>query len=242
MKIPKTAPLIVLTGAGISAGSGLATFRGSGGLWAGYDINEVATPEGFQRDPELVHDFYNMRRHESAAALPNAAHRALAALEDAWEGPFLLVTQNVDDLHEKAGSRRLIHMHGRLNSVLCTACGKRSEWHEDTGSQIPCPHCGQPALRPDIVWFGEMPYHMEEIGAALENAGLFLSIGTSGTVYPAAGFVAYAKEQGAETVEINLENTHNPLFDRHVSGDAAATLPAFVESLLRSRSGNGSSI
>ncbi|TPW32549.1 NAD-dependent deacylase [Martelella alba] len=240
MKIPKTAPLIVLTGAGISAGSGLATFRGSGGLWAGHDINEVATPEGFQRDPELVHDFYNMRRCESANALPNAAHRALAALESSWEGPFLLVTQNVDDLHEKAGSRRLIHMHGSLNSVLCLACGRRSEWHDDTDSHIPCPHCGRPALRPDIVWFGEMPYHMEEIGAALEQAGLFLSVGTSGTVYPAAGFVAYAKEQGAKTVEINLEDTHNPLFDRHISGDATQTLPAFVHSLLSEADRGGS--
>nr|WP_272213531.1 NAD-dependent deacylase [Marinicella sp. W31]MDC2879489.1 NAD-dependent deacylase [Marinicella sp. W31] len=235
MKISPKASIVVLTGAGISAESGLATFRDSGGLWADHDIRDVATPEGFHRNPDLVFDFYNARRREAAKASPNAAHNALAALENAWQGDFLLITQNVDSLHEKAGSKKVLHMHGKLNSVLCNECGSHQDWQGDLDNGMVCSSCARASLRPDIVWFGEMPYDMERVEDALDRAELFVAIGTSGTVYPAAGFVTEAAGKGARTVELNLEATGNPLFDDCREGAAATTVPAFVEALMSER-------
>ncbi|AMM85828.1 NAD-dependent deacylase [Martelella sp. AD-3] len=235
MHISPKASIVVLTGAGISAESGLATFRDNGGLWADHDIRDVATPEGFHRNPDLVFDFYNLRRREAAKARPNAAHYALARLENDWQGPFLLITQNVDSLHEKAGSKNVLHMHGKLNSALCYECGSHQPWEGDLDDGEICSSCTRPALRPDIVWFGEMPYDMERIEEALGGAELFVSIGTSGTVYPAAGFVMEAAGNGARTVEVNLQATGNPLFEDCYEGPAATTVPAFVEAMLAGR-------
>ena len=180
--------IVVLTGAGVSAQSGVPTFRAADGLWEGHRVEDVATPEGFARDPGLVQSFYNARRAHLARVEPNAAHRALARLDDAWEGGFLLVTQNVDDLHERAGSSRLIHMHGELKRAWCRACDARCGWQGALTGSVACPGCGEAGwMRPDIVWFGEMPYEMDAIGVALEACDLFVSIGTSGAVYPAAG-------------------------------------------------------
>lgn len=232
MKIDPSSPIVVLTGAGISAESGLATFRDQGGLWEGHSIEDVATPAGFHKNPDLVFDFYNMRRREAAKARPNAAHNALAALENAWDGDFLLVTQNVDNLHEKAGSKRVLHMHGRLDSALCYECGSHQHWEGDLDRDCFCTSCSRPSLRPDIVWFGEMPYDMDAIENAIERAALFVAIGTSGTVYPAAGFVMTAASAGALTVEINLEATGNHLFKKHLTGPASSAVPAFVSALL----------
>src|SRR5881628_3504226 len=178
--------IVILTGAGISAESGLATFRGLDGLWEGHRVEDVATPEAFRRDPALVHAFYDARRAKLGTVQPNAAHLALARLDAEWPGELLIVTQNVDDLHERAGATRLLHMHGELQSALCAACGVRTEWNGDLPPEEVCPNCDTPALRPDIVFFGEMPYEMERIEQALANADLFVSIGTSGAVYPAA--------------------------------------------------------
>lgn len=197
--------IVILTGAGISAESGLGTFRDEGGLWAQHRIEDVATPEGFARDPELVHRFYNARRAQAAEASPNAAHYALVELEKKLDGALLIVTQNVDSLHEKAGSTSVLHMHGRLNGALCGACGHRWDAPLVMQTQDSCPSCAAPAARPDIVWFGEIPYEMDRIAEALEKADVFVSIGTSGEVYPAANFVAEADHYGAHTVELNLE-------------------------------------
>jgi NAD-dependent deacetylase len=229
--------IVVLTGAGISAESGLATFRGAGGLWEGHRLQDVATPEAFARDPVLVQRFYNMRRAQLRApgVEPNAAHLALARLERAWPGEVLVVTQNVDDLHERAGSRNLIHMHGELMRALCLDCRGSSPWREDLGERSACPRCRAPGrLRPDIVWFGEMPYRMDEIYQALARCDLFLSVGTSGQVYPAAGFVEVVRDSGdARTVEINLEPSAVATgFAEHRTGPAGALVPAFVEELL----------
>ena len=231
--------LIVLTGAGISAESGLSTFRDPEGLWARYRIEDVATPEAFARDPARVHAFYNARRAQlrDPAIQPNAAHHALARLIAAWRAPTLLVTQNVDDLHDRAmrgdGAAALLHMHGELGRTRCLACGATQPWREDLSTATPCPACGQAGgLRPDVVWFGEMPLGMERIEAALEDCGLFVSIGTSGQVYPAAGFVAALRGR-ARTVELNLERsagTH--LFDEAEHGPATQCVPRFVERLL----------
>jgi NAD-dependent deacetylase len=230
--------LVILTGAGISAESGLSTFRGRGGLWEGHRIEDVATPEAFARDPALVHRFYNLRRRQllDPAVQPNAAHRALVRLEQEWPGEFLLVTQNVDDLHERAGSCRLLHMHGELLKVRCQACGDIRVWHEDLDCSDCCPTCGEMGtLRPDVVWFGEMPKHLDRIYAALGCCDLFVAIGTSGQVYPAAGFVEVAQAQaGARTVELNLEaSAVSHLFDEHRFGPASVTVPEFVEEVLR---------
>jgi NAD-dependent deacetylase len=223
--------IVVLTGAGISRESGLDTFRDAGGLWSQVRIEDVATPEAFARDPQRVHAFYNHRRAQLAGVQPNAAHLALAGLEQHFAGEVLVVTQNVDDLHERAGSRNLLHMHGELLRARCTSCGARPNWHGDTGANVPCPSCGACALRPDVVWFGEMPRHMEEIEAALERCELFVSIGTSGTVYPAAGFVQRASGH-ARTVELNLEPSGSYLFDQSVVGPATQTVPGLVRDLL----------
>lgn len=224
--------IVILTGAGISAESGLDTFRDPSGIWAKYDYRRVATPEGFRDDPALVHEFYNMRRREAAKRAPNAAHLALARLEKEWPGGFLLVTQNIDGLHERAGSEKLRHMHGTLDGALCAACGARFPHEGEMGADTACPACaGVGRVRPDVVWFGEMPYFMDEIFDALATADLFVSIGTSGTVYPAAGFVREAKQAGAWTVELNLEASGG-YFDTIIEGRATETVPDFINRLL----------
>jgi NAD-dependent deacetylase len=228
--------IVVLTGAGISAESGLATFRGADGLWEGHRVEDVASPAGFERDPALVQRFYNLRRAALAGVQPNAAHHALVRLEREWPGDFLLVTQNVDDLHERAGSRRLRHMHGELRRALCLACERSLPWGGDIAPQSVCPQCGAPGrLRPDIVWFGEMPYGMDEIFTSLGRCGLFLAVGTSGHVYPAAGFVQSASAAGARTIEVNLAETlTTDSFDEHRAGPATVVLPPLVDELLAS--------
>jgi len=218
---------VILTGAGISAESGLGTFRDEGGLWAQHRIEDVATPEGFARDPELVQRFYNMRRAEAVKAVPNAAHRALAALEAVHD--VLIVTQNVDGLHEAAGSKNVLHMHGSLARAMCATCQARWDAPLVMTVSDACPSCGEKATRPDIVWFGEIPYGMERIDAALNQAALFASIGTSGNVYPAAGFVAEARRLGVPTVELNLEpSVGYSMFDEVRIGPASETVPEWV--------------
>jgi NAD-dependent deacetylase len=225
--------IVILTGAGVSAESGLGTFRDVDGLWTRYDLSEVATPEGFARNPALVHDFYNARRRTCRAARPNAAHSALARLERGFAGEVLVVTQNIDDLHERAGSRLVWHMHGELARALCAACGHRWDAPEVMTPADPCPACGAPATRPDVVWFGEVPYLMDEIWRALEAADLFVSIGTSGTVYPAAGFVEIAAGSGAMTLELNLEPSDMAsAFAETRAGPASALVPAWVAEVL----------
>ncbi|MEK9212612.1 NAD-dependent deacylase [Sphingomonas sp. 2378] len=228
-----TPNIVILTGAGISAESGIATFRGPGGLWEGHRVEDVCTPEALAADPVLVHRFYDLRRAALATVSPNAAHDALARLDRVWPGELLIVTQNVDDLHERAGARRLLHMHGALKRALCTACGERFGWEEALPPGTPCPACAAPALRPDIVFFGEMPYHMERIEAALAEADLFVSIGTSGAVYPAAGFVRMASAYGARTLELNLERSEGSgWFDESRLASAGQLVPEWVEQML----------
>lgn len=225
--------VVVLTGAGISAESGVATFRDSGGLWEGHDVMEVATPEGFERDPDLVLRFYDERRANVRAVEPNAAHVALARLEEHLGQNLTVVTQNVDDLHQRAGSRNVLHMHGELLRARCLACGERVGWSGDLSPYPPCPMCALPQLRPDIVWFGEMPYHMQEIEVLLRSADLFVAIGTSGEVYPAAGFAAAADAFGARTVEINLSPTRGETaFSEVHEGRATVVVPQWVDAFL----------
>ena len=226
--------VVVLTGAGISAESGVPTFRDANGLWEGHRVEEVATPEAFDLQPSVVHRFYDERRAALDGVGPNDAHRALARLEDELGDDLLVVTQNIDDLHERGGSTRVLHMHGELRSALCRACGGRTPWELPLAHRPPCPRCGVTELRPDVVWFGEVPYQMDRIQDALEAADLFVSIGTSGAVYPAAGFVQYAARSGARTLELNLqpsEGTH--LFDDARHGPASALVPAWADELLR---------
>ena len=231
--------LVVLTGAGISAESGVPTFRASDGLWEGHRVEEVATPQGFAANPALVQDFYNQRRAGLSKVEPNAAHLALAELAARWRGDFTLVTQNVDDLHDRAHQQikpahgfSLIHMHGDLLKVRCTRTGKVMDWHSDLQPYHPSPFDPSGYLRPHIVWFGEIPLEMERIEKALATCDLFLSIGTSGNVYPAAGFVQLAGMVGARTVEINLEPTEGRnLFAEHLYGPATQVLPPFLASL-----------
>lgn len=225
--------IAILTGAGISAESGVATFRGPGGLWEGHRVEDVCTPEALARDPYLVHRFYDLRRAALAEVQPNPAHEALARLDAAWRGELLIVTQNVDDLHERAGARRMVHMHGELKSALCARCGAQTPWEAALPPGTPCGQCGAAALRPDIVFFGEMPYHMDQIAAALSAADLFVSIGTSGAVYPAAGFVQTAAAYGARTLELNLEPSEGShWFDESRQGPAGALVPAWVDEVL----------
>ena len=228
--------IVILTGAGVSAESGLATFRGPEGLWEGHRVEDVATPEAFRRDPALVHSFYDARRAKLASVSPNAAHEALARLEAEWPGEFLLVTQNVDDLHERAGSKRLVHMHGELTSGWCLECDERFRWTGPMGETASCLSCGkQGSVRPDIVWFGEMPYAMEQIDDALRRCDLFVSIGTSGAVYPAAGFVQTARYCGAGTLEINLEpSLGSHMFDQCRIGRAGDMVPSWVDEMIHS--------
>ncbi|MCW2393915.1 MULTISPECIES: NAD-dependent deacylase [unclassified Sphingobium] len=233
--MPDSNALVILTGAGISAESGLETFRSEDGLWAQHRIEDVCTPQALARDAALVHRFYDMRRAALDRVEPNPAHEALAWLEAHWPGELLLVTQNVDDLHERGGSRNLLHMHGALNSALCAACDYRLPWTGPLPPAAACPTCGAPDLRPDIVFFGEMPYQMARIEAALARADLFVSIGTSGAVYPAAGFVRMAQAYGARTLELNLEPSEGSAwFDESRLGPASQLVPAWVEEMLAS--------
>ena len=218
----------MLSGAGLSAEAGLGTFRDADGLWTRYPLERVATPEGFAADPALVHDFYNARRANMRAAVPGPAHAALARLSR--RDGVTLVTQNVDDLLERAGARDVVHMHGALSRALCHACGARWDAPETMAPSDPCPACAAAATRPDVVWFGEVPYHMDRIEAALAEADLFVSIGTSGTVYPAAGFVERARMAGAETLELNLEASGGR-FDSVREGPASRLVPAWVAEL-----------
>ncbi|MGE5477112.1 MAG: Sir2 family NAD+-dependent deacetylase [Bacteroidales bacterium] len=230
------APIVILTGAGISKESGLDTFRCAGGIWNTVRLEDVATPEGYLRNPKLVQDFYNARRQQLADPdiQPNAAHHALARLEREWPGEVLLVTQNIDDLHERAGSENLIHMHGELRKVHCQRCGHVLDWHDDLDGATPCPDCARPALRPHVVWFGEMPLEMDRIYDALDACALFVSIGTSGHVYPAAGFVHAVRQRGtAHTMELNLDPSEGAsLFAEAIYGPASQVVPAFVDQLL----------
>ena len=257
--------IVVLTGAGISADSGLATFRGADGLWEGHRVEDVATPEAYRRDPALVHQFYDARRARLGVVEPNAAHEALARLDQEWPGELLIVTQNVDDLHERAGAKRLLHMHGELAKGWCLSCNKRFPWQgpmspftvrpepvdglhfsggeseeqpfdklRANGFVNVCPQCASVGqVRPDIVWFGEMPYDMERIERALQTADLFVSIGTSGAVYPAAGFVQTARYCGAHCIEMNLEPSQGSnFFDESRMGRAKELVPAWVDEAL----------
>jgi NAD-dependent deacetylase len=229
--------IFVLTGAGVSAESGLGTFRDRDGLWARFDPMKLATPEAFARDPEQVHSFYNMRRRNLLTAEPNEAHRALARLEAGLEergGSLFLCTQNIDDLHERAGSRRVAHMHGELLKARCTSCGEVMPWNDDMSADASCPACGARSMRPHVVWFGEIPLAMDEIVEALAEADLFVAIGTSGSVYPAAGFVGEARGHGVRTCEINLVPSDNARqFDEARYGPAGEVVPGWVDDLLR---------
>jgi len=226
--------IVILTGAGLSAESGVPTFRDKEGIWAQYDYREVATPQGFAKNPKMVHEFYNMRRRAHADVKPNAAHDALARLERDYPGDVTIVTQNVDALHEQAGSRNLIHMHGEIFSALCVNCHSSRPWTEDLSLELKCPACGKTGgMRPDVVWFGEVPYHMERIAEMLSAADLFVSIGTSGNVYPAAGFVAQAVSNGTRAVELNLEPSEGiSLFHEAIHGPATEVVPKYVDRLL----------
>ncbi len=226
--------IVILTGAGVSAGSGLQTFRAADGLWEGHRVEDVATPEAFARNPGLVQSFYDARRARLGEVEPNAAHVALARLDAEWRGELLIVTQNVDDLHERAGAKRLLHMHGEVLKGWCLRCNERFAWAKAMGTDAACPACDTIGMvRPDIVWFGEMPYEMERIEAALLKADQFVSVGTSGAVYPAAGFVQTARYCGAATLEINLEPSQgSSYFDERRYGQASKLVPDWVEEML----------
>lgn len=230
--------LVVLTGAGVSAESGLATFRAEDGLWAGQNIEDVCTPEAFARDPDRVCQFYDERKLLAAAAQPNAAHRALAGLERLWQkharGDFLLITQNVDDLHERAGSRKVIHIHGELNSAYCMDCGFHGPRFGAFDGNRECPSCEREMLRPDIVFFGEVPRRLPAIEEALRACDVFVAIGTSGQVFPAAGFVQIAKSQGAKTFLLNLEIPERACdFDVYLAGIATELVPQWISELTK---------
>ncbi|MEO0882752.1 MAG: NAD-dependent deacylase [Pseudomonadota bacterium] len=234
--------IVILTGAGISAESGLGTFRDKDGIWTKYPLEDLATPEGFERNPEFVHGFYNDRRAALITARPHAGHTALARFEEEWcarGNEFVLVTQNVDNLHEQAGSssERLIHMHGELMKVRCGLCGTVVEQSEAISTESICTACGQKGhMRPHVVWFGEIPFGMDEISLALSTVDLFISVGTSGNVYPAAGFVEMARTVGARTVELNLEPSENAhVFDETLYGPASEIVPRWTRDFLASQ-------
>ena len=226
--------IVILTGAGISAESGVPTFRDAGGLWEGHRIEEVATPGAFLRNPRLVHRFYNLRRADLAERQPNAAHQAISRLQACRPGRVFLVTQNVDDLHERGGSSELLHMHGELRRARCERCLARYEWDQDLGTDTACWECGRTeCVRPDIVWFGEMPYGLDLIEQAMSEADLFIAIGTSGLVYPAAGLVELALERRIPRLEFNLTETDaSPYFSETFPGPATQTVPRWVEQFL----------
>jgi NAD-dependent deacetylase len=233
---PETPGILILTGAGISQESGLATFRDADGIWSQVRLEEVATPEAFVRDPARVQAFYNARRRQlqHPSVIPNAAHEALARLEAVRPGEVVIATQNIDDLHERAGSRAVIHMHGELMKARCTACGKTTVWYDDLTGNEACPICAIEAqLRPHVVWFGEMPLHLDAIYQVLAQCRVFVSIGTSGSVEPAASFVEEARRAGAHTVELNLEPSHSAsLFAERIYGPASTIVPEFVTRLI----------
>lgn len=225
--------IVVLTGAGISAESGVPTFRDADGLWEGHRVEDVATPEAYDAQPRVVQEFYDARRAALATVEPNPAHVALGRLEEVLGDDLFLVTQNIDDLHERGGSTRVHHMHGELLSALCRACGGRSRWDGDLVDHPPCPRCGVTELRPDVVWFGEIPHDMDAILAELQQADLFVSVGTSGAVYPAAGFVQYAARHGARTLELNLQPSEGTsFFQESRQGPAGVLVPAWVDEVL----------
>ena len=225
--------IVILTGAGISAESGLGTFRDADGLWARHRIEDVATPEGFARDPALVHRFYNARRAQAVEARPNPAHAALARLQAEHRGEVVIVTQNVDGLHEAAGARDVIHMHGALSGALCAACGARWPAPLVMRPEDACPACAARMTRPDVVWFGEIPYRMEEIGQHLDGANVFAAIGTSGQVWPAAGFAQQAQRAGAWRVEMNLDPSDiTGDFSETRLGRASEVVPVWVTEVL----------
>ncbi|MEO9322068.1 NAD-dependent deacylase [Nocardioides sp. C4-1] len=227
--------IVVLTGAGISAESGVPTFRDADGLWEGHHVEDVATPEAYEAQPTMVQEFYDARRAALATVEPNPAHQALGRLEQELGDDLFLVTQNIDDLHERGGSTRVHHMHGELRSALCRACHARVEWTGTLVDYPPCPRCGITELRPDVVWFGEIPYGMDEIMVELQRADLFVSIGTSGAVYPAAGFVQFAARHGARTLELNLVPSEGtPFFTEARHGPAGVLVPAWVDEVLGS--------
>ena len=233
--------IVVLTGAGISAESGVPTFRDAGGLWEGHRVQDVATPEAFERDPDTVQRFYDARRRAVASVAPNRAHAALARLEAELGDDLLLVTQNIDDLHERAGSGRVRHMHGEIFRARCTACEARVDVPGDLVDSPACPGCGERMLRPDVVWFGEMPYWLDDIDLALVACERFVAIGTSGAVHPAAGFVLTAAAFGAETLELNLaESEITPFFDESRLGLASEVVPRWVDEVLAGRMSRGS--
>ncbi len=238
MPVSSVQSIVVLTGAGISAESGIKTFRDIDGLWENYRVEEVASPGGFAADPVLVHRFYNLRRHNllHGGIDPNPAHKALAGLEQEFPGDFLLVTQNIDNLHERAGSLRMVHMHGEILKMRCSVSGQVFPVDHDLSVEDRCECCREPGrLRPHVVWFGEMPMAMDLIYAALDSCDLFISIGTSGNVYPAAGFVQVAHAVGAHTVEINLEpSAVESAFHEHIYGLAGEKVPDFTDNLLKS--------
>ena len=226
--------IVILTGAGISAESGLATFRSSNGLWNNHRVEDVATIEAFQRNPEFVHDFYNQMKPELLAAKPNPAHLALTKLQDNYPAPVSIITQNVDTLHEKAKSRNIYHIHGQINQAVCLNCGHVLETWNDVTTKTVCPQCSVAGMmKPNIVFFGENLLYMDKVERLLASCDLFISVGTSGVVFPAAAFVQTAKLYGAETYEFNLEKTSNNFyFDHHIFGKAGDTLPPFVDELL----------
>ncbi len=228
--------LVVLSGAGLSAESGVATFRAADGLWEGHKIEDVATPEAFRRNPALVHQFYNLRRAQLKSVQPNPAHQALAELEQKWPGRFLHVTQNVDDLNERAGAKKHLHMHGELKKVRCSSCRSEFVWSDDLQADTACPKCDlRGTLRPDIVWFSEIPYYIDEVVRALETVDIFVCIGTSGVVYPAAGFVRLAADKGCgRLIEVNLQPTGiSGLFTEQRQGLAGMEIPKLVAELLQ---------
>ena len=228
--------IVILTGAGISQESGLDTFRDAGGIWTKYNLEDVATPEAFNKDPSLVYEFYNLR-YESLledSVAPNAAHEALAKLEKEWHGKVSIITQNVDNLHERAGSNNVIHMHGELSKATCTSCSHIYDRPNKLSAASSCPKCNTVGgQRPQVVWFGEVPLHMEKIETLLNECHLFLSIGTSGTVYPAAGFVMHVKQLAkARTIELNMEPSNTPYFDECIHGPASKVVPKYIDHLL----------
>lgn len=227
--------IVILTGAGISAESGLVTFRASNGLWNNHRVEDVATVEAFERNPAYVHEFYNELKKELVKAQPNPAHFAITKLQREYDAEISIVTQNVDTLHEKAGSKNICHIHGQINQALCLNCGHILETFGDVDTETVCPHCKIVGMmKPNIVFFGENLLCMDKVDRLLSGCDLFLSVGTSGVVFPAASFVQIAKYNGAQTYEFNLEPTSNNFyFDRHIFGPAGTTLPAFVDELLQ---------
>ncbi|MEM1104166.1 MAG: NAD-dependent deacylase [Pseudomonadota bacterium] len=237
----KRAPRIfILTGAGVSAESGLGTFRDVGGIWSQYRLEEVATPDAFERNPDLVYGFYNARRANLVAAAPNAAHAALAKLQSglrAAGGDALIVTQNIDDLHERAGAQDIAHMHGELLKARCLRCGALADWRGAMDAASRYPNCDA-AVRPHVVWFGEVPIGLDDIAETLAGCDAFVSIGTSGSVYPAAGFVSMAREMGMPATELNLEPSENAfVFTDQRYGPASSIVPAWVDDVLSTISG-----